>query len=73
MAEALCDYIFNNANKIAADLERNEELKEAAAEFNNLPKLKRLLDFYIVNFWLASVACQEYYEHGDFQKICDGI
>ena len=73
MAEALGDYIFNKANKIIVDLEYKEEFKEAATEFNKLPKLKRLLDFYIVNFWLASDACELYYEHDDFEKICEGI
>lgn len=73
IAEALGDYIFNKANKIVVDLEYNEKFKEAATEFNKLPKLKRLLDFYIINFWLASVACELYYEHDDFQKICEGI
>ena len=71
-AEALDDYIFNRANKIVADLEQNREFKEAVTEFNRLPKLKRLFDFYVINFWLASVACELYYEHDDFQKICEG-
>lgn len=73
MAEALGDYIFNRANRIVANLEQKKELKEAASEFNNLPRLKRLLDFYVINFWLASIACEEYYEHDDFVKICEGV
>lgn len=73
MAEALGDYIFNRANMIVADLEQNKELKEVLSEFNNLPKLKRLLDFYIVNFWLASFACELYYENDDFKKVCESI
>ena len=75
MAEALGDYIFNRANKIVVDLEYDEKFKEMAmaTEFNKLPRLKRLLDFYILDFWLASVACEDYYEHDDFQNICEGI
>lgn len=73
MIEALGDYIFNNANKTIAYLEGNEKLKEVATEFNELSDLKRRFDFYIINFWLASVACELYYEQDDFQKICEGI
>jgi len=71
--EALGYFIFEISNKDVDDIENNEKLQEVATGFNKLSKLKRLLDFYIINFWLATLACNEFYEHDDSQKICDEV
>ncbi|MEK7849355.1 MAG: hypothetical protein AAB213_00830 [Candidatus Omnitrophota bacterium] len=73
MVEALGNFIFDTTNEDVHTFEHNEKFKEIAVIFNKLPKLKRLLDFYIINYWEASVACKLYYEHDDFQKICTGV
>lgn len=73
VAAALCDFIFMRTSKDIAELEHNEQFKEIAIEFNNLPPLKRLLDIWIMYFWLVSIECQWHYEKEDFNKICKMI
>ncbi len=70
-AGTLGHFIFDKAYKDVCALECNENFKETA--FNKLPKLKRLFDLYIIYFWKVSLACEMYYEHNDFQKICATI
>ena len=73
MADGLGNFIFESTNKIISDLESNEKYKEAAEGFNSLPRLKRLFDFYIMNFWVVSTILEFYYEYDDFEKICEKI
>src|SRR3989338_2356326 len=73
IADGIGTFIFETTNKIISDLESNEKYKEAAEKFNNLPRLKRLFDFYIMNFWVVSTILEFYYEYDDFEKICEKI
>ena len=70
-AVALTDFIFQNAERTIIDFEKSEEFKQASEEFNSQPRLKRMLDFCILYFWTITIACEGYYEHDVFVKICD--
>ena len=70
---ALSSFILQSAENGRMDFEEKEELKEISKELNTQPFLKRFLDFSILYFWVATIACGSYYEHDDFLKICDGI
>ena len=70
---ALSTFIFENAESSIVDFEQKDELKEVSKEFNAQPFLKRFLDFSILYFWAATIACESHYDHEDFLKICDGI
>ncbi|MFH1202093.1 MAG: hypothetical protein V1674_04300 [Candidatus Omnitrophota bacterium] len=69
----LSSFILQSAESSRKDFEEREELKEISKDFNAQPFLKRFLDFSILYFWKATIACELYYEHDDFLKICDGI
>jgi len=73
IVEKLVTFIFERTNEIISDLESNEKFKEVAEKFNKLPRLKRLFDLCIMNFWVVSSVLELYYEHDDFEKICEKV
>ena len=70
---ALSSFVLQSAENSRMDLEQKEELKDISRELNAQPFLKRLIDFSILYFWATTIACESYYEHEEFLRICDGI
>lgn len=70
LAELIGSFVNNDMHILETQQSFPAEVVE---KFNNQPALKRLFDFYIVEFWLASFSCGLYYEVSARDEICEGI